>query len=124
MASRAAQIARGRQTRIALLSPASLPPLRGEAEKLSGLLLRAVRDRIEDPQPPASLTLGGRALDAGGGRSVLLSITERAAGGGYTEVQAEAGLVQEAVAALGGSFHVTPDPQLGRCTVLRFPMAE
>ena len=34
VASRAAQMARGRQTRIALLSPASLPPLRGEPERL------------------------------------------------------------------------------------------
>jgi PAS domain S-box-containing protein len=103
----------------AFLSPASLPRVRGDAAKLEAVLLRLVQDRLELPTPPEALTLAARGV----GNAVLLSLAECYRAGVSPGTVKETPLLREVVAACGGDLHVASDPQLGRSTVLRIPLA-
>lgn len=103
-----------------VLAPSALPSVRGEGERLESVLLRMARARLGAKRRAAVLTLGARPA---GAESVLVSLTESGAAGGYAATAPEPPVVQEQIAALGAELHATADPTLGRTTVLRLPAA-
>jgi hypothetical protein len=104
-----------RPTRVAVLAPASLPPLRTDLTKLESALMRFLRSRVEDG---GVLTLGGRVVGTADRPSVLLSVIERAESGAAAAPPSP--VFQEEIAALGGVVHGTADPVLGRATLICF----
>lgn len=102
------------------LAPSSLPAVKGDGARLESVLLRMLRARLEGGERSVLLTLGARPA---GAESVLVSLTEDSAQGGYAATASESPVVQEQVAALGGELHATADPRLGRTVVLRLPVA-
>lgn len=115
LAARVRRASSERPTRVAVLAPASLPPLRADLSRLENALMRFLRSRIEDG---GVLTLGGRVVGTADRPSVLLSVIERAESGAAAEPPSP--LFQEEIAALGGIVHGTADPVLGRATLICF----
>lgn len=109
---------------LAFLAPASLPRARGDAAKFEAVLLRLVQDRLEQPVPPALLTLSVRLLGRGPERAVLLALSERYGDRIALPAAKEPALAREVLAECGGALHVASDPKLGRVTLLRVPLAE
>jgi len=124
VADRLAALSRAGGAGVELLAPASLPHARGDPAKLEAVLLRAARDRLEARPAPARLTLAARCAGHDGARAILVSLTERFARGVAPAPLREAPLAAEVLAACGGALHVAADPELGRTTLLRFPLAD
>lgn len=109
----------GAHADFACLAPASLPRVRGDASKLEAVVLRLAQDRIELATPPEALTLAARGV----GDAVLITLAERYRAGVAPGAVTEPPLLAEVLAACGGALHVASDPQVGRATVLRIPLA-
>ena len=112
----------GEGARLTLLAPAALPAVRGDGERLERALEALVRQRRAQRPAPAGLTLGARALPAGEGGGVLVSLVEQFPGRPPASV-ADAPEVREALAALEAEAHTVADPALGRVLLLRLPAA-
>jgi hypothetical protein len=111
-------------TDIQVLVPAQLPTARGDGAKLEALLLRVLQDRLDQEPAPEGLTLAGRTVGRGEGRSVLVSVTEHFGQGGYVASAPQTALLAEVLGGCGGVLHTTSDPALGRVTLMRFPAPE
>jgi nitrogen-specific signal transduction histidine kinase len=111
------------ETTVELLAARSLPAVRGDQARLESVLIRIVEDRLEQDPPPSALFIGARAAGTGDAVALMVSVTEHWADGGRSATASELPVIKESVAALAGALHTTIDPQLGRTTLLRLPVA-
>jgi hypothetical protein len=109
---------------LAFLAPAALPRVRGESPKLEAILIRLVSERVALDPAPQTLTLSARLVGKVPTGAVLITLCESFRAGGAPPEVREPPLVREVLAACGGTLHVTCDPQVGRATLLRIPLAE
>jgi PAS domain S-box-containing protein len=111
------------ETTVELLAARSLPAVRGDEARLESVLIRIIEDRLEQDQPPSALFIAARAAGTDDAAAVMVSVTEHWADGGRSATASDPPVVKESVAALAGALHTTIDPQLGRTTLLRLPVA-
>ena len=121
IAERAARVAEGVGSSVALLSPGTLPELIADEARLSGLLQRMLEARLQAEPPPEILTIGARLAGRASQRALILSLTELRAGG-YAAPFPDGAVVDEALAALGAKRHCIASAKLGRASIVRIPL--
>lgn len=104
-----------------LLVPSALPEIAGDGHRLETLLVRMLRRRVDRDPAPERITVAARAVGAGSGRAVLISVTEE---GGFPggPPPADPPVDQESVAALGGLVHSVFQADLGCTALIRLPV--
>jgi len=101
-----------------LLVPGRLPSAIGDGEHVERVLLRMLRDRIQQCDGGDQITLAARLVAVSGQPYVTLSLV--APGSADTPIGVRR--VRDSIAALGGFRHACVDTPSGRATVIPLPL--
>jgi len=102
-----------------VIAPASLPQAQGEGRHLETVLLRMLRDRLEQCDRADHIALGARVERVDDAERVLFSVVAP----GRSDAPAELRRQRDSIAALGGFHHVCVHSAAGRATVIALPLA-
>ena len=101
-----------------LLVPDSLPPAIGDGDHLETVLLRMVRDRVQQCDRGDRITLSLRRASLEGRECAVFSLVAPAASSAASPLLR----VRDSIAALGGFRHVCLHTTAGRVTVVPLPL--